>query len=1317
MEPMNSDDYAIVIGISDYAELPKLEGATKDAEAFAKWLTASDGGRLPKQNVTLITNRYATMSGVWEEFFRLIDVKERISRRLYIYCAGHAYANSKEQIALLTVDASLKLPDHSIDLRGYADSFDENGSFEEIILFTDCTRVPMYKASPANPPWSETKKIERQVQNFSYFYAFGTITEQQSYKSTFATEGVHGFFTQALLDALNGSAAVNGRVKASDLEEYITERVAEIGTAHGIKTIRPEFYSGGSHPIILVDHVAHDFTQPLNEETKFETNDALAASYMERVTALVLEQSGVTASPTPNAQNLLTASVGLLPLKISKKDVLSVSTVFLAALQWGLDETPSVRPSREIVNLAQGVVAANRKGYEKLIASYFKETPSGLALEGNVSDLPDFRVSDTLSEALKQAVVEAEDGPFLSESSILQAVLLYIDSGEALKNQLQGRLQKLGLSAKELASNFEVAQTSNEDENWQRGYANDGVDATKPDSDKLNINEQARIFAELIMNPHVEPPLSIGLFGNWGSGKSFFMQRIEAEIDDLTGTPGRNSSVVQVKFNAWHFVDANLWASLATKIFDEVSDTIAKNLGLSKKEQSIEKKRAEFRTEIESSRRQKVEANQELDSAIEARSQARETYEECRGKRFLAALKLGQQRWQQLEEKAKDDRELKKALRGARKAAERLGVDHVMATAEGLEALLEQLRHTRASVSNIWSTVIADIRNPASLILTLLAPAAVVLGIVFGYAFVKNPEEFTLAGTLTGNKEVLAQWGSVLASTFTWAITRLRSLSKGAEYVQSVIGRTKDLKLYSDEKLSKIDSSVHAARTRMQEAERRLAEYEQELQRINAGGLVYDFLESRRNHEAYLKYKGLISIVRDDFQHLEYALKKLQGENPIERIILYIDDLDRCRSDRVVQVLEALHLLLSFRLFVVIVAVDSRWLRNSLERSYRTLTGVSNESKLLQRGEQPFTAQNYLEKIFQIPFSLERMDREGFANLVDAVVEPQVKSDDTARTRGVQTQSQHKPDTADESDSPLQFRTPEDTTQVLGSTATRGQEGTATLFNLMAQLFKNIATRISRLGDRKQRQVPTVTESIQSESDTGASPKIAATESETASTLAEADSLISNEKQLEIIRLTDHERVFIHALHKFIKTPRQTKRFINVYRLLRPQPDTREFEHFAGSVEKLGYQAMLLLLAINTGYPAPAGRLLRLLAALPEPNGHLDKAAGWAEFLYTLSPANEKRPEWASIWGDLDAAQIRHTQELFDRLAFFQRNFKVRDEKTNRVFDFQMPTTMDVYQSYARCVGRYSFDWNMVLPDETETGLDFKAKLAENQDK
>ena len=62
----------------------------------------------------------------------------------------------------------------------------------------------------------------------------------------------------------------------------------------------------------------------------------------------------------------------------------------------------------------------------------------------------------------------------------------------------------------------------------------------------------------------------------------------------------------------------------------------------------------------------------------------------------------------------------------------------------------------------------------------------------------------------------------------------------------------------------------------------------------------------------------------------------------IGRIILYIDDPDRCPPRRVVEMLEAIHLLLAIRLFVVVVAVDPRWLLRAIAAHYRDLLQASS---------------------------------------------------------------------------------------------------------------------------------------------------------------------------------------------------------------------------------------------------------------------------------------------------------------------------------------------------------------------------------------
>ena len=81
-------------------------------------------------------------------------------------------------------------------------------------------------------------------------------------------------------------------------------------------------------------------------------------------------------------------------------------------------------------------------------------------------------------------------------------------------------------------------------------------------------------LSALVASRSTKTPMSIGLFGNWGSGKSFFMQKMDERIrvfrDSAAGDPESPycKSIIQLWFNAWHYIDQSLWASLGAEIFE-----------------------------------------------------------------------------------------------------------------------------------------------------------------------------------------------------------------------------------------------------------------------------------------------------------------------------------------------------------------------------------------------------------------------------------------------------------------------------------------------------------------------------------------------------------------------------------------------------------------------------------------------------------------------------------------------------------------------------------------------------------------------------
>jgi len=87
------------------------------------------------------------------------------------------------------------------------------------------------------------------------------------------------------------------------------------------------------------------------------------------------------------------------------------------------------------------------------------------------------------------------------------------------------------------------------------------------------------------------------------------------------------------------------------------------------------------------------------------------------------------------------------------------------------------------------------------------------------------------------------------------------------------------------------------------------------------------------------------------------TLKDAQSKGSVHRVIVFIDDLDRCFPNKAIQLLESIKLVLSQPGFIFVLAVDRRVLENYLEKIYRDDFGIREYNQ----------GQSYLDKIIQLP--------------------------------------------------------------------------------------------------------------------------------------------------------------------------------------------------------------------------------------------------------------------------------------------------------------------------------------------------------------
>ncbi len=113
--------------------------------------------------------------------------------------------------------------------------------------------------------------------------------------------------------------------------------------------------------------------------------------------------------------------------------------------------------------------------------------------------------------------------------------------------------------------------------------------------------------------------------------------------------------------------------------------------------------------------------------------------------------------------------------------------------------------------------------------------------------------------------------------------------------------------------------------------------------------------------------------VAQDYESTYYnLLQTLQdaAEDLDVKIVVFIDDLDRCLPEKAVQLLEGLKVLLDLRNFVFVMGVAQEVIERGIRVRYKELylTG--------QRDDLPNIEGQYLDKIIQFPFSLPGADPE-----------------------------------------------------------------------------------------------------------------------------------------------------------------------------------------------------------------------------------------------------------------------------------------------------------------------------------------------------
>ncbi|MHA6782984.1 P-loop NTPase fold protein [Pseudonocardia saturnea] len=700
------------------------------------------------------------------------------------------------------------------------------------------------------------------------------------------------------------------------------------------------------------------------------------------------------------------------------------------------------------------------------------------------------------------------------------------------------------------------------------GVSADRVDPDEgipEDEDDLSVSVYAAMLAATIARTTTRLPLSIGLFGEWGSGKSYFMGLLREQVRQraASGDPAYHAGIVQIGFNAWSYADANLWASLGDEIFRELAEPVADDT------EEDRHRRDELRSWMADEQGQVKELQSAKATAAEEVATLRTELGQRRSERRTSAVTLLKAT---VEAVASDPRQ----------AAE---LEQAWATL-GLRDEAAQARILADTVTGAGDAVTAigraaDRGNGRYVVAAVSAAGLVML--IVGLA----------------SSGVLAQWitgtgiATLLASAAAFAAVT-RRITHGVRSIADLANQIRErTETGGDAEVRQALQRVVAAEAREQviesqldQAVARVGELGRELLELSPGQHLYAFLADRAASEDYRRQLSLIATIRSDFERLARLQRRWREDQdggsprPIDRIVLYIDDLDRCTPQQVVAVLQAVHLLLALDLFVVVVGVDPRWLLHSLRDQYRsTLTDAPSGSGPADADRDDAdrlmlsTPHDYLEKIFNVPFVLPGITPGGFGKMIRRLSLPEVDAPAPAEPADGTPRNGHP-----SPDGPSWIEPPTDP-------ALRVQDGS------------EIAA--GRHGD----------------------------------TVAPTP-------------LTGPELEVLSSLAPLVRSPRETKRLLNLYRMLRSTQDLSDASRFLGRDGAAGeFQAVAVLLGLLTASPHLLGHIL---FAPPDPGrgllggiSHRGGAGTWAAFLGGLRPRDvdgNRRNDLCESLSDADVA-------------------------------------------------------------------------------
>mmetsp|Transcript_20252 Transcript_20252/g.47615 ORF Transcript_20252/g.47615 Transcript_20252/m.47615 type:complete len:470 (-) Transcript_20252:1699-3108(-) len=428
--------------------------------------------------------------------------------------------------------------------------------------------------------------------------------------------------------------------------------------------------------------------------------------------------------------------------------------------------------------------------------------------------------------------------------------------------------------------------------------------------DLVNLKTIARVFARHLASKSLLTPFVLGILGDWGSGKSFFFDLIRTELTEIqkeTTKDGEDKrqfvdSMYFIRFNAWTYSKNGVWASMMFRIFRGLSCQLELEQKIGELEEKEKKKTKisviELYDDLSSIEQNYIEKLKEEEGPDFAEKLRKVKYDEDRASAPFADI-FKQRMTQDEEELEQAQEELEKAAtaRVWEEAMEKTDARFSNALMDAVTKRLEHLKEENAKeyekwvqvgfepnfyelgpLTKLWAYMMYEPRFLlAATFLILVLVAATVYsekkfnkGLhLFIYAFL------ALIASLPETWKRLTQPLEELSSVFSDEIGQITSFVLDIEK-----NETSNL-------LSKTAPHIERCKMRIINLRNRL--------KVREGESLQQVVDDRVHSRFYLKDLGILHQAQEDLTRLSEAMRaKYKRQNKEPRILLFVDDLDKC---------------------------------------------------------------------------------------------------------------------------------------------------------------------------------------------------------------------------------------------------------------------------------------------------------------------------------------------------------------------------------------------------------------------------------------